>query len=113
VLRHDNFTKYVSFKKQPGQTLSHKKARLDWVRAKCGLDFTSVVFSDEKRFCLASDRYLKYWHFKHQSSRRIIERSQGQLANGLMVWLGVAYNRLQRLKILTKGQRVDSLAYQD
>lgn len=113
TLRYGKIASYTSPKKVPRLSDSHKKARIDWAKEHCDVDWTSVVFSDEKRFCLASDSYLRYWHCKSESSRRIVERYQGCLSGGLMVWLGVGYNGLLPLKIFDTGERVNSQAYQD
>jgi hypothetical protein len=52
------------------------------------MDWGRVIFSDEKRFCLASDSYLRYWHCGSEESRRLVERLQGDFCGGLVVWVG-------------------------
>ncbi len=58
ILSQRDFSHYASFKKQHTLLVKHRKIWLDWACANCGLDFATVVFSDEKLFGLANDSYL-------------------------------------------------------
>ena len=111
-LRCGAIARFASFKKVPALSTKHREARLKLALDNACTDWNNVIFSDEKRFCLASDNNLKYWHCSKESTRRFIERSQGDMVNGFMVWIGISVNGLLPLKIFESGTRVYSLVYQ-
>ncbi len=83
VLQHEKI------KKRPRLTDAHKVRRQElctqWLES--GLDWTNVVYSDEKKFNLdGPDGYAYYWHDIRKEEKIFSARVQG----GGSVWCGAA-----------------------
>lgn len=71
----------------PKLTQMHKDARLSWAedRIQDRTDWTSVIFSDEKKFNLdGPDGYAYYWYDLRKEPRERYSRQQG--GGSVMVW---------------------------
>lgn len=78
---------YITFLKSPVLTKKHKCARFEFAKSVIlkNDDFrNSIIFSDEKRFCLdGPDGYKYYWHDLRKEKSIC---SQNAYSAGVMVW---------------------------
>lgn len=76
----------------PKLTTGHKEARLRWAKDRIAerTDWTSVVFSDEKKFNLdGPDGYFYYWHDLRKDPVNRMSRVVG--GGGVMLWACIGY----------------------
>jgi transposase len=92
ILRADHLV-HSKLQHKPRLTDMHKNARCEWA-ANCvrnRTDWQTVIFSDEKRFCLdGPDGYGYYWHDLRKEPLTMMSRIQG--GGGVMIWSCSGYN---------------------
>ena len=86
------FMKYLKMLKAPRMSPDNKKDRVDWALKYIKKDqkfWSSVIFSDEKRFCLdGPDGNCHYWADTRMDRRYFSTRSRG--GQGLMIWAAIS-----------------------
>lgn len=96
----------------PILTKTHKLARVQFAKSvllKGKQYWESIIFSDEKRFCLdGPDGYKYYWH-DIRKEKRIC--SKNQYSQGVMVWIGIS-NSIERGFTFVEG-KINSKKYQE
>jgi hypothetical protein len=109
VMKQSGVLQHKKMQKMPRLTAVHKEVRVEnaelWLES--GLDWSRVVFSDEKKFNLdGPDGYAYYWHDLRKEERIFSKRCFG--GGSLMVWgcFGFSGGRLT----IFSG-RIDSVAY--
>jgi transposase len=96
--------------RKPPLTAAHKAARMEFCRVYLKQDWSSVWFTDEKRWCLdGPDRYSKYWH-DLRKEELLGSRRQGG-GGSIMVWGGICGGRTTSLCFVNGS--LNSLKYQD
>ena len=92
ILADAEYCDFDPLKKVPKLTPAHRAGRLDWCEqfvAKEVVYWDSVIFSDEKRFCLdGPDGNQYFWADKRICQDHFAKRPKG--GGGLMVWAGVS-----------------------
>lgn len=98
-------------KKVPLLTARHKKARLAWVKYNKNTDWTKILWSDESRFCLHSDRPQMCIRRKNEQLNPdcIHQTVKGNL--GIMVWGCFSAKGVGRLHRVEDGLRINSKEY--
>lgn len=95
--------------RRPNLTPTHKEARLNFCRKNMQLNFATVWFSDEKRWCLdGPDNLAYYWHDLRKEPVWGVKRQGG--GGSLMVWGAICNGRMTSLCFLDGN--VDSIKYQ-
>jgi transposase len=96
-------------KRKPTLTATHKTARMEFCRVYLRQDWSTVWFTDEKRWCLdGPDRYSHYWH-DLRKEELLGSRRQGG-GGSIMVWGGICGGRTTTLCFV--NGTLDSLKYQ-
>lgn len=104
---------YKKMKSVPMMTDKHKEDRYKWATDHITWtvsDWKTVVFSDEKRFCLdGPDGFAHYWHDLRKEPRVFSKRQQG--GKSIMLWAACAYGGLSNLCLI--DDNMDSVMYCD
>lgn len=102
-------SKRFIFKKRkhhPKWKQTHINNRLSWAKEHMSwmTEWTSVIFSDEKKFNLdGPDGYQYYWHYLKNAEQFYSTRQMG--GGSLMVWLAVGYGGRTSLVFLSGRQK--------
>ena len=109
VMKQSGVLQHKKMQRMPKLTELHKEVRVEtaelWLET--GLDWSRVVFSDEKKFNLDGPYgYAYYWHDPRKEERIFSKRCFG--GGSLMVWGCFGFNG-GRLTIISG--RIDSVAY--
>ena len=92
ILQNADYSEYTKMLKAPGLSIDNKKKRFAWAlkyMKKLPTFWQSVVFSDEKRFCLnGPDGEAYYWADTRLEKRYFSTRARGDA--GLMVWATIS-----------------------
>lgn len=97
-------------KRQPYLTNAHKETRLEFCRHNMQRNFSSVWFSDEKKWYLdGPDNMSFYWHDLRKEERWGVKRQAG--GGGLMIWGAICDASKSTLSI-SEGN-INSEKYQD
>lgn len=111
ILKTHQFTEYIKRLKSPALTDEHKKRRVLWAKDKLmwdKSDWTSVVFSDEKKFNLdGPDGTQYYWHDIRKENEVYSQRVQG--GRSVMVWGAICFNG--KLDLVGIDGKMDSNYY--
>lgn len=89
ILRRSGHFKYRKMMTKPALKPDHEVARFEWAKAHIHwqLEWTRVVFSDEKKFNLdGPDGFAYYWHDLRKEKKFRYSRNFG--GGSLMVWAG-------------------------
>lgn len=92
---------YKKFKTRPHLTAAHKSARLAFARRSIEnrLDWSKIVWSDEKKFNLDGPDGIKYyWHDLRREPRRFSKRQFG--GGSLMIWGAFVNDTILNLHIM-------------
>jgi transposase len=96
--------------KQPRLTPRHCTSRLDFCRVVMNMNWSTVLFSDEKKWNIdGPDGYNYYWHDLRKEKRIYSKNLSGR--NGIMVWGCVSQYGKSALGFFETN--VNSIAYQD
>ena len=92
IISEAPFMKYLKMLKAPRMSIENKKDRLKFAKDHLKKDhdfWSSVIFSDEKRFCLdGPDGNAHYWADTRLERKYFSTRARG--GQGLMVWAAVS-----------------------
>lgn len=93
----------------PVLSQKHKDHRLEWAKKHLRWNFvewSNVVFSDEKRFCNdGPDGFMSYWHDIRKEETLLSRRQNG--GGGLMVWGAFAMHGRCELAIMAGRQKTE------
>ena len=93
--------KYCRDKKKPLLTTAAQK-RLAWVREYIDFDWSKVLFADESKFCLVSDRPVTVRRRQGEEYLpECLNTTMKHGGGGIMVWGGFAKNGVGRLHKVT------------
>lgn len=112
ILTSSGHFKYAKRKKMPALKPRHMEARLAWAKKYMSwtIEWTNVVFSDEKKFNLdGPDGFHYYWHDLRKEPQLCTKRNFG--GGSLMLWAGFSMHG--KTHLLKCDGRMNSQKYID
>jgi transposase len=99
---HPDFV-YKKRKGAPHLTPAHQAARVDFAKTNNRQDWSTIIFSDEKKFNLdGPDGWQYYWHHLQHEEQVFSRRQNG--GGSVMVWGAFSANGKSELRILEGTQ---------
>lgn len=106
VLNESSLTAFKKLKRAPTLTKKHKDDRLSWARTHHNWtphQWSRVVFSDEKRFCMdGPDGFNYYWHHLAHDEEIMSRRQNG--GGGIMIWAGFSEKGKTKIAFVSGNQ---------
>lgn len=105
ILKSSPTLKRLRLKKKPVLTPRHQEGRLNFAREHMSWnsEWRSVIFSDEKRFCLDGPDGHSYYYHDLRKERRYLSRHHSRQGS-VMIWGAISYYGQVHLAILEGKQ---------